>query len=89
MVRFQLPDESIQYQLWMETLPKQVQLADNIDLMTLIKRHPLSQAAIINVIIRVCVLALSKQTSIISSEDLLMCIRDEEMKYMGRSPMGM
>lgn len=89
MVRFQLPDESIQFQLWMETLPKQVQLADNIDLMTLIKRHPLSQAAIINVIIRVCVLALSKQTSIISSEDLLMCIRDEEMKYMGRSPMGM
>lgn len=89
MVRFQFPDHSIQYQLWMDNLPKKCPLAPGIDLMSIVQKHPLSPASIINVIFRVSVLALQKGASAISAEDLMMCIKDEQVKYLGNSPMGM
>jgi DNA replication protein DnaC len=89
MVRFQLPDSDLQYKLWQENLPKECPLSSSIDLKALIQRHPLSPAAIINVIFRVCILTLQKGITTISQEDLLMCIKDEELKYIGRQAMGM
>jgi SpoVK/Ycf46/Vps4 family AAA+-type ATPase len=89
MVRFQLPDTSLQYQLWQENLSPENPLDPSIDLMTLIQKHPLSPAAIMNVIFRASVLTLDKKTVNISAEDLLMCIKDEEVKYLGRQAMGM
>lgn len=88
MVKFQAPDPQMQYQLWMENLPKKCPLAPGIDLMMLIQRHPLSPASIINVIFRLSVLALQKGAQQISLEDLSLCIKDEELKYAGRQAMG-
>lgn len=88
MVRFQLPDAKLQYRLWQENLPKQCPLDPLIDLRQLITRHPLSPAAIINVIFRACILTLQKNGTKISQEDLVLCIKDEEMKYAGRPTMA-
>lgn len=89
MVRFQFPDHNIQYKLWMDNLPGKCPLAPGIDLMSIIQKYPLSPAAIINVIFRVSVLALQKGASTISAEDLMMCIKDEQVKYMGQQQLGM
>lgn len=89
MVRFQLPDEAGQLKLWNENVSKQLPLAASIDLPALIKRHPLSPAAIINVIFRATVITLQKGRAEIGFEDLSMCINDEVMKYLGRQQMGM
>lgn len=89
MVRFNLPDAELQYKIWQDNLPKECPLDANIDLKLLIGRHPLSPAAIINVIFRACILTLQKEATSISQEDLIMCIKDEEVKYLGRPGMGM
>lgn len=89
MVRFHLPDAELQYKIWQDNLPKECPLDERIDLKTLITKHPLSPAAIINVIFRACILTLQKEAASISQEDLVMCIKDEELKYLGRPGMGM
>lgn len=89
MVRFQLPDAELQHKLWTENIPRKFTLAPGIDLPGIAQRHPLSPASIINVIARVSVLTLQKGTEQVAADDLMMCIKDEQMKYAGRNPMGM
>lgn len=89
MVRFQAPDAEMQYRLWMMNLPKKLPLASNIDLLSIIQKYPLSPAAIVSVIARLCVLTLQRGETQISMDTLMLCLKDEQIKNAGRSPLGM
>jgi hypothetical protein len=89
MVRFQAPDSEMQHKLWITNLPKKLPLAPGIDLLKTITQFPLSPASIIGVITRLCVLTLQKGAAQIAQDDLMMCLKDEQIKNAGRNPMGM
>ena len=84
MVRFHAPDEAGQLRLWQENISSGCPLDSSIDLQKIIRQHPLTPASIVNVIFRTTVLALKRKTNIINADDLLTCIKDEELRYMGR-----
>ena len=87
MIRFSVPDETSQLQLWQENLPARCPLAADVNLVALIRQYPLSPASIINVIFRVSVICLQKNLKSIPNSELERCIKDEEFKYRGRQPM--
>jgi AAA+ superfamily predicted ATPase len=88
MVRFQMLDEAGQLKFWKDNLPKKCPLANDINLELIVRRFQLAPASIINVIFRVCVLTLKNGNTKIASADLMMCLKDEEVKYKGRKPVG-
>lgn len=84
VVRFDTPDQAMQYQFWLENLPPTLPLANDVNLQGIIQMHPLSPAGIINVIYRVTVLTVAAGETTIPQQRLLTCVRDEELKYKGR-----
>ncbi len=84
-VRFDSPDQEQQHQFWMENLPDSLPFDPDVNLPMMINKHPLTPAAIINVIYRVCILTVAAKDKTIKSQLLLTCIRDEELKNKGRS----
>lgn len=89
MVHFKLPNEDLQYQFWMDNLPEKIVLESGIDLRSLIRKYPLSPASIINVIYRVCILALKDNETTITYKTLETSIMDETFKYKGRQSIGL
>jgi AAA+ superfamily predicted ATPase len=88
MIRFYVPNEEGMLELWKRNLPAKCPLAENINLLLLIKRYPLTPASVINVIFRASVLALKNKQKEITLESLELCLKDESFKYAGRQQMA-
>lgn len=84
-VRFEAPSEEMQYEFWQSNLPVTLPLGKDVQLQQWIKMHPLTPAAIINVIYRASILSIDQGLNHIDGTLLLTCIRDEELKYKGRT----
>src|SRR5687767_8053699 len=65
MVRFEMLNEEMQLEFWKNNLPAGLKLATNCDLSLMIKKHPLSPAAIVNTIIRSSVLTYKDKSDTI------------------------
>lgn len=80
LVLFDLLNPELSKKYWQDNLPANVTLAAGIDLDLIVKRHQLSPASIINVINRVCLMTIRKESTEISAVDLELCIKDELYK---------
>jgi len=80
VVHFDLLEEELRKQYWLDNIPANAKLGTGIDIALIAKRHPLSQASIINIITRVCLQTIKKDSTEIKSSDLELCIKDELIK---------
>jgi hypothetical protein len=80
VVLFDILNHELSKKYWQDNLPPQVKFSAAIDLDVIVKRHPLSPAAIMNVISRLSLRAISKQQLEIPMAELEMCIKDEMYK---------
>ena len=76
-IRFPAPDEGQRARLWEGMLPKEAQLADDVDLSVLAKRFPLAGGSIMNALVRAATAAAS-DGGIIHQRHLL---RAAEMEF--------
>ncbi|MDQ3110549.1 MAG: hypothetical protein M3R17_11700 [Bacteroidota bacterium] len=80
IVHFDILNVELRKKYWLDNLPVKATLAAGIDLDLISKRHHLSPAAIINIINRVSLMTIRKNSIEIKSADLELCIKDEEFK---------
>jgi AAA+ superfamily predicted ATPase len=80
IVHFDLLNHELSKKYWQDNFPKNVSLHPAIDFDVIVKRSPLSPASIINVINRVCLKTIRKDSIEISPADLELCIKDEQYK---------
>ena len=80
IVHFDILLPEIRKKYWEDNLPRNVILGPGIDLDVISKRHHLSPASIINIINRVSLLTIRKNSTEIKSADLELCIKDELVK---------
>lgn len=80
IVHFDILNFELSKKYWQDNIPQNVTLGAGIDLDVIVKRYRFSPASIINIINRVCLKTIRKGYTEISSADLDLCIRDEELK---------
>lgn len=80
VVLFDLLNSTLSRQYWEHNLPAQISFSPAVDLDVIVKRHLLSPAAIMNVINRLCLRAISRKQMEISLAELELCIKDEMYK---------
>ena len=80
VVHFDILNEELRQRYWQDNIPANATLGGGIDLALIAKRHPLSQASIINIISRASLQAIRKNSTEIKSSDLELCIKDELIK---------
>lgn len=84
VVKFEKPEPALQLQLWNSLIPENVKLPGTLIPELLVKQYSLAPASIVNVVFRVCRMTYKKGSSQIQAEDLLLCLKDEELKHKGR-----
>lgn len=80
IVLFDTLNYDLSKKYWESNLPEQVKLSSAVDLDVIVRRHTISPAAIMNVINRVCLRAISTNQLEISMAELELCIKDEMYK---------
>jgi len=80
IIHFPMPSEEERFAIWKKNIPPKVTLAPNLDLRSIAARYELTGSAIVNIIHFACLQTISKQTMILSKEDVLEGIRLEYEK---------
>lgn len=84
IVQFEYPSKEQQVRLWHMALPEAVSMAPGINLIELFTQYPLSPAAIVNAVHRLCRIAWKKGESKLGMEEVSRCVKDEALKVKGR-----
>lgn len=77
IIQFHLPDRKERLLLWQKGFPKNIQLAEDVDLPSIASKYDLSGASIMNVIQFCCLRALNRGDVSINREDIINGIRKE------------
>jgi hypothetical protein len=80
IIHFPMPNSKERLQLWQTAFPKQVKLAETVDLVTLSTTFELTGADIMNVVQHCCLQSLQQGDKVIHQADLLNAIKREFSK---------
>ena len=80
IIHFPMPDAAARKQLWIQMLPPQIKLEENIHLDNIAQRNELSGGAITNVVRYACLMALQRNSNLVLEKDLLDGIKRELIK---------
>ncbi len=75
-----MPKSNERLRLWQKAFPEKISLSEEVDLKQIAQQYELSGAAIMNIVQIVCLKALSKNSLIISQEDIVEGIQKELIK---------
>ncbi len=70
IIHFPMPRASERLRLWQQSLPSNIQLADDVNLKLLSERYELSGASIVNIVQFCCLSTLSRNSLILAINDL-------------------
>ena len=80
VVRFRMPNPEARERLWRQSFSECSRFADDIDLKDISARYEISGGSILNVVQYCSLRSMSRNTNIISREDLIEGIRREFLK---------
>ena len=80
MIYFPVPGPQQRYKLWLQAIPKQVTLADDISLVDIAEKYELTGGAIINISLYILLKAVKREDLVITRMDLVNGIRKELAK---------
>lgn len=84
-IKFSNPNTTLLLKLWQQTLPEKIELDPLIKPEELLRRFTISPAALVNAIYRACLMSYARQDNYLRNDDLLLCLRDIELQYKGRT----
>jgi hypothetical protein len=88
IVKFEGLDGALQHELWQRVFPKAISLPAGVNLPQLIQRYPLSPAAIVKTMERICLLAFKNGSTVIDAQEFTRCLQDAELKTKGQRSFG-
>lgn len=80
IIHFPLPKSNERYSLWKKAFPEQIALMKDVNLKQLSQQYELTGADIMNITQYVCLNALSKESLLVSNEDIIKGIQREFIK---------